>query len=54
MENFGQEQLHSPCVQGAPRLEVCLFRHCSFCHIHRECYRRTVPSVADLFMAWFS
>jgi hypothetical protein len=31
--------------------EVCLFRQCSFCHIHRECYRRTVPSVADLFPA---
>jgi hypothetical protein len=36
-------------VHGAARLEVCLFRH-----IHRECYRRTVPSVADLFPTWFS
>jgi hypothetical protein len=25
-----------------------------FCYIHRECYRRTVPSVADLFPARFS
>jgi hypothetical protein len=30
-----------------------LFRQCSFCHIHRECYRCTVPSVADLFLARF-
>jgi hypothetical protein len=24
------------CRHGAARLEVCLFRQCSFCHIHRE------------------
>jgi hypothetical protein len=23
-------------VHGAARLEVCLFRQCSFCHIHME------------------
>jgi hypothetical protein len=42
------------CVLLATRLEVSLFRLCRFCHIHRECYRRPVPSVADLFPAWFS
>jgi hypothetical protein len=42
------------CVHAAAQLEVCLFRQCSFCHIHREYYRRTVQSVADLFPAWFS
>jgi hypothetical protein len=30
-------------VHGAARPAVCLFRQCSFCHIRRECYRRTEP-----------
>jgi hypothetical protein len=30
------------CVHGVARLEVCLFRQCSFCHIHREYCRFTV------------
>jgi hypothetical protein len=42
------------CVHEAARLEFCLFRQCSFCHIHRGYCGCTVPSVADLFAAWFS
>jgi hypothetical protein len=41
------------CVHGAARLEVCLFRQCSFCHIHREYCRCTVPSVAISFRPGF-
>jgi hypothetical protein len=31
---------------------VCLFPIHSFCLIHRECYRCSVPSVVDFFLAW--
>jgi hypothetical protein len=41
-------------VHGAARLQVFLFRQWSSCHIHRECCACTMPSVADLFPAWFS
>jgi hypothetical protein len=48
-----------------PSLKLCLCSRsrtakslpvspCSFCHIHRECCRHTVPAVADLFPTWFS
>jgi hypothetical protein len=42
------------CVHGTARLEACLFRQCRSCHVQRECYSRIVPSVADLFPAWYS
>jgi hypothetical protein len=35
-------------------IEVCLFHQCSFCHILMQYYRCTVPSVVDVFLAWFS
>jgi hypothetical protein len=41
-------------VHRDTRQEACLFRQCSFCHIHRKCYRHIVSSVADLLPAWIS
>jgi hypothetical protein len=36
-----------PCVHGTSRLEVSLFRHCGFCHIHGE-YCRCCGSISGL------
>jgi hypothetical protein len=33
---------------------VCLFRQCSFSHIHREWYRHTEPSVAPSSLVFIS
>jgi hypothetical protein len=53
--NFLEDSLwECDYVHGATQLEVCMFHQCSFCHIHGECYRCTVLSVVDLFLAWFS
>jgi hypothetical protein len=30
-------------THGAALLVVCLFHRCRFCHIHKDCYRHTVP-----------
>jgi hypothetical protein len=35
-------------VHRTAQLKVCLFRHCSLCHIRRESCRHTVQSVAGL------
>jgi hypothetical protein len=41
-------------VHEFTRPAVCLFQRCSFCHIQRGCYRRTVPSVENPFLVSFS
>jgi hypothetical protein len=40
------------CVRAA-LLAVCLFHRHSFCHVHKECYRQNVLTVADFLLVWF-